>query len=435
MLEFLLALLTTATVGALLVPLLRTRHRHTSRLDHDLAIYRDQLAEVERERAAGALPEAEARAARSEIERRVLAAADKAEAPATADPVWHKYLVPGLSLAIPLFAIGLYLEAGRPGLPAAPFAEREAHPPMPDEDGNTIAKAIAAARARLAEKPDDAMALSALGEVLTAEADGTVTRPAVEAFEKALKSEPGDARALYYLGLHETQSGDSRAALARWLDLEARSPEGAPWLGMLRGEIARVAKAANLDPQQIKPDRKRPTAEPQAGAGMPQPSREQMQAMQNLTPEQRQAAIRSMVEGLEEKMKANPADRDGWLRLANAWRVLGEMKAAGDAYAKADVLGPLEPSLLADWAETQVRQIAPGAPPSAEAVVVLERLEKAEPRNALALFYLGSASFAAGDKPEAARRWKTLLALLPADAPIRGQLEERIKAAETPGAK
>ena len=187
MLEFLLALLTTATVGALLVPLLRTRHRHTSRLDHDLAIYRDQLAEVERERAAGALPEAEARAARSEIERRVLAAADKAEAPATADPVWHKYLVPGLSLAIPLFAIGLYLEAGRPGLPAAPFAEREAHPPMPDEDGNTIAKAIAAARARLAEKPDDAMALSALGEVLTAEADGTVTRPAVEAFEKALK--------------------------------------------------------------------------------------------------------------------------------------------------------------------------------------------------------------------------------------------------------
>jgi cytochrome c-type biogenesis protein CcmH len=62
---------------------------------------------------------------------------------------------------------------------------------------------------------------------------------------------------------------------------------------------------------------------------------------------------------------------------------------------------------------------------------VLERLEKAEPRNGLALFYLGAASFAAGDKAAAARRWKTLLALLPADAPIRAMLEERIKAADS----
>jgi cytochrome c-type biogenesis protein CcmH len=54
MLEFLLALLTTATVGALLIPLLRTRVTSTSRFDGELAIYRDQLAEIERERAAGA---------------------------------------------------------------------------------------------------------------------------------------------------------------------------------------------------------------------------------------------------------------------------------------------------------------------------------------------------------------------------------------------
>ena len=54
------------------------------------------------------------------------------------------------------------------------------------------------------------------------------------------------------------------------------------------------------------------------------------------------------------------------------------------------------------------------------------------PRNALALFYLGAAALAAGDKPAAVRRWKTLLALLPADAPIRAQLEQRIKEAESP---
>ena len=50
MLEFLLALLTTATVGVLLVPLLRTSARRTERLDSALASYRDQLAEIERAR-------------------------------------------------------------------------------------------------------------------------------------------------------------------------------------------------------------------------------------------------------------------------------------------------------------------------------------------------------------------------------------------------
>ena len=64
------------------------------------------------------------------------------------------------------------------------------------------------------------------------------------------------------------------------------------------------------------------------------------------------------------------------------------------------------------------------------ALAVLQRLEKAEPNNALALFYLGTASFAAGDKTDAARRWKALLALVPKDAPIRGMLEQKIKEAQ-----
>jgi cytochrome c-type biogenesis protein CcmH len=428
MLELLLALLTTATVGVLLVPLLRTRHQTTDRLDHELALYRDQLAEVERERAAGALGESEAAAARTEIERRILAAADKSETPATdANPAWHKYLVPALSLAVPLLALGIYLQAGRPGLPSAPFEPGAVrHGPVSPQQ--QIAQVIAQARARLAEKPDDPEALSALAEALTMEANGTVTKPALDAFTKALAARPDDVRAHYYLGLHEAQSGDSRAALARWLELEARSqvdyPGGAPWLPMLRAEIQRVAKAAGVDPQTIRPDRKAPPA------GMPQPSREQMEAMQNLTPEQRQQAIRGMVDGLEQRLQAAPDDRDGWLRLANARSVLGDHARAADAFARADALKPLETAQLADWAESHVRQVAPGAAPSAQAVAVLERLEKAEPRNALALFYLGAASLAAGDKPAAARRWKTLLAMLPADAPIRAQLEERIREAD-----
>src|SRR5437868_132999 len=169
MLEFLLALLTTATVAVLLIPLLRARNPSTSRFDGELAIYRDQLAEVERARAAGALPEAEAAAARTEIERRILAAADSAQTTApAASPTLHKFLPPALALAIPLLALGLYLQVGRPSLPAAPFVAGAK--PAPTGEPLSIARLLADARARVAVQPTDPDAQSALGEALTLEA-------------------------------------------------------------------------------------------------------------------------------------------------------------------------------------------------------------------------------------------------------------------------
>lgn len=418
MLEFVLALLTTATVGVLLIPLLRARVSSTGRLQGELAIYRDQFAELERERLAGTVPESEAAAARVEIERRILAAADKdrAAAPAAA-PVLHRFLPPALALLIPLLALGLYLQIGSPSLPAASFVAG-ARPPAGQQQID-IPRLVADARAHAAAHPDDPDAQSALGEALTLEADGTVTEPAVAAFNKALAAQPDDPRAFYYLGLHQAQSGDSRAALKRWQELLVKSAPDAPYLPMLRAEIAGVAKAAGLDVPQL------PQAPPPGS-----PTRDQVEAMQNLSPAERQQAIRGMVEGLAARLKENPDDRAGWLRLANAWKVLGENASVIDAYAHADALDPVDARLLADWAEAHVRQLKPGEPPSPAAVAVLQRLERAEPRNALALFYLGAADFAASDKRAAARRWKALLALLPADAPIRTMLEQRIKEAE-----
>src|SRR5258708_31656494 len=186
MLEFLLALLTTATVGVLLVPLLRSRTASTGRLEGELAIYRDQLAEIERERAAGPWPESEAAAARIEVERRMLAAADAAPAaPSATSPTLHKFLPPPRGRAIPLLGLGLYLQTGRPGLPAAPFVAGKP-PPAATDEPFSVEKLLATARARVAAQPDDPDALSALGEALTLEANGTVTRPAVDAFTQAL---------------------------------------------------------------------------------------------------------------------------------------------------------------------------------------------------------------------------------------------------------
>ncbi len=434
MLEFLLALLTTVTVAVLLVPLLKPRLAATDRLASDTAVYRDQLAEVERERTAGTLSEAEAAAVRTEIERRLLAAADKDLAgPRGSSPAsssWHRFLTPALCLLIPLFALGLYLQLGQPGLPAAPF---EALKPQVDRKSVQVAALRTSAQFRelLAQEGEQPEYLSGLGEALTYEADGVVTQPAQDAFRRALAKTQDDPRAMFYLGLAEAQAGDSRAALDRWANLERRSPPDAPWLPTLRAEIARVARAAGLPNPSPPPGQSSVPAQPPAGPG---PTQDQVQAMQNLSPAERQQAIRGMVEGLEARLRAappgRPEDRDGWLRLANARRVLGENAAAAESFAKADAIAPLDPRQLADWAETHVRQLQPGGAPSPDAVAVLERLEKAEPKNALALFYLGAADLARGDKADAARRWKALLALLPPDAPIRGMLEAKIKETE-----
>jgi cytochrome c-type biogenesis protein CcmH len=438
MLEFFLALFTAATVGVLLIPLLRVSLTGADRLDQDLAIYRDQLAEIDRERADGSLAGPEAAAARTEIERRLLVAAERdtavtAKTPPPA-PALHRLLPPALCLLIPALALGVYLAIGQPGVPSAPFIARAGLPASaPADETPDLARQIEAARERLKANPDDPDTLSELGELLTEQTQGTVPQPAVDAFRRALEKQPDDPRAMFYLGLHDAQAGDSKAALTRWLDLEARSPEGAPWLPTLRAEIDRVAKLANIDPLTIKPDRKPPAeaaAPSQAAPGMPQPTEEQREAMAKMSPQERQQAIRGMVDQLAARLDANPGDRDGWLRLANARRVLGEPIKAAEAYARADALAPLDPRLLADWAETWVRQLAPGAPPPPEAVAVLQRLEKADPNNALALFYLGAASFSQGDKSDAALRWKKLLALLPPAAPIRGMLEGKIKEAE-----
>ncbi|MCA0305081.1 MAG: c-type cytochrome biogenesis protein CcmI, partial [Proteobacteria bacterium] len=417
MLELALALLATLTVGALLLPFLRGGPEapvatDAERLEGELGIYRDQLAEIEAERAAGTLPEADAAAARLEIERRVLAAAEGRKPAAAPSTNLHRWVPPAIALLVPLLALGLYLRLGHPGLPSAPFVAGAA---MPDGERQIdVARLVADARARVAAQPNDGEAQSALGEALTLEANGTVTPSAVAAFKRALALQPADARALYYLGLYEAQAGDSPAALRLWRELVEKSPPDAPYLPALRAEIARLARASGAPAA---------PADSAGGSAMPQPTREQQEAMASMTPDQRQQTIRTMVEGLAARLQDNPQDRAGWLRLANAWKVLGENGNAVDAYARADALGPVDARVLADWAESHVRGLKPGEPPPAAAVAVLKRLEQADPKNGLALFYLGAADFAAGDRKAAAQRWKTLLSMLPPDAPIRPLLE------------
>jgi cytochrome c-type biogenesis protein CcmH len=73
----------------------------------------------------------------------------------------------------------------------------------------------------------------------------------------------------------------------------------------------------------------------QAPAG---PSAADLEAAKAMTPEQRQAMIRAMVERLAARLEANPDDEEGWQRLARAYTVLGDDEKAAEAAARAAAL-------------------------------------------------------------------------------------------------
>src|ERR1043165_4018869 len=125
----LFALMTAAAIFAALWPLGRGT-RGAVRADNDLAVYRDQLDEIGRDRAAGLIGEAEAEAARVEVSRRLIAAADAAPAaPPTGSGTFRRRFVSvGPRIAVPFIPPALYLTLGSPKIPAQPLASRDTTP-------------------------------------------------------------------------------------------------------------------------------------------------------------------------------------------------------------------------------------------------------------------------------------------------------------------
>ena len=120
-----LALMTAVAMLAVLWPL--ARRTGSLRSGSDVAVYRDQLEEIERDRAAGLIADQEAASAQVEVSRRLLAAAEAQPAPqASADvATWRRRAVALVALlVVPLGAAGLYLALGSPSLPDQPLAPR-----------------------------------------------------------------------------------------------------------------------------------------------------------------------------------------------------------------------------------------------------------------------------------------------------------------------
>jgi cytochrome c-type biogenesis protein CcmH len=343
-------LMIAAVLALLLAPLWRREAPPAAeRRDYDLAVHRDQLREIDRDLEQELFTVEEAAAARLEIERRMLAAADGAEPAARAAAGRSRMTAVAVGLFLPLTAVLLYLVLGSPGRPDLPLAARQSDLAQQ----NDMQRLVQQLRQRLQQQPGNpegwlllarsyatlgqleasadayrraadltnrrADILSAWGEVLT-EIDGKeIGDDARRLFEEALAQDPGEPRARFYVGAAKAQGGDLKGALDDWLALAAQSPPEAPWMPALTEQIR--AAAAKL------------------GGGAGGPSAADVDAASKMAPADRDAMIRTMVEGLAEKLRENPNDREGWLRLGRSYQVLGETEKAEDAFARARALG------------------------------------------------------------------------------------------------
>ena len=72
-----------------------------------------------------------------------------------------------------------------------------------------------------------------------------------------------------------------------------------------------------------------------ATAGIPGPTREQMQAGAQMPKGQQEAMIAGMVDGLETKLKTNPKNESGWIMLMRSRVQLGEQSKSSTALQNA----------------------------------------------------------------------------------------------------
>ena len=369
------------TVGAILAvwwPL--ARRQRLARSGSDVAVYRDQLEEIDRDEAASLIGRVEADAARVEVSRRLIAAAETANAAsAVAVPVAAgKYRWATLAAAITLIPLGAgvtYLSLGSPNLVPVSMNAATGGPPLPGGIENTVAEvetylesnpkngrgwellapvylrlgrfddAVRARRNALEIFGPDAARLGDLGEAIVMASNGVVTPEAKGLFERANATDPEDVMAQYYLGLNAKQEGRRDEAVKRWTALVSGAREGAEWLPLVKNALARI-------------DEKGPSAvaaAPSAAGVAP--------------PEHSGGTIEAMVERLAERLKKDGSDVPGWIQLVRSYRVLGKADKVNAAIADAhtalandqEAVQRLDQGLAGLEAEASARASSPGA--------------------------------------------------------------------------
>ncbi len=394
------------TAFVLARPLIAGRGEAEGQDTADAQIFRDQLDEVERDLARGTISEAEAEGARVEVSRRLLAASARAESAGALRPApqGHSGLMAGLALiGTPALAAALYFGLGQPGMPDQPLSERrtvgaaqaqasdrpsqaeaEAEiaqnlPPAPAEQDPEYVALVTRLEGVVAARPDDVEGPRLLGnglmrlgrwseawqvfektialldgqadaelhasqaEAMIMAAGGYVSPEAEATIARALQIDASSAIGRYYAGLALRQAGRLDEAIAIWQALRRDSPADAPyleWLGMMLAETIQARDGT-----------------------APGPSQEDMQAAQEMTPEERMAMVEGMVARLADRLTSQGGTAEEWGRLMASYATLEQPEQAKQAFElalQAYPEGPEAEALRTHAARLQI--IEPTAP-------------------------------------------------------------------------
>jgi cytochrome c-type biogenesis protein CcmH len=338
---FLFALMTVAAVFAVLWPLGRGGWPQND--GSEAAVYKDQLSEIDRDLAAGQIGSSEAEAARVEIGRRLLAAADHQRDPPAASSIRLRRSAAVMALVgLPVVSLALYLSLGSPHLGDFPLAQRNRAPAATQSLDNLVAQveahleknptdgrgwdvlapvlarlgryddAVRAYRNSITYNGDSADRRADLGEVLAGAAGGVVTSEAKTEFERAIALNAEEVKANYFLGLAAEQDGRTAEAASIWRAMLAKASSDAPWRPLLQAALARVG-----------------------GSTAPVLSDDAMAAAKDMNETDRGAMIHGMVDRLASRLKQNGDDVEGWLRLVRAYMVMGDRDKAKSALTDA----------------------------------------------------------------------------------------------------
>jgi cytochrome c-type biogenesis protein CcmH len=338
---FVFALMTAAAIFAVLWPLGRGNRPPSD--GSEATVYKDQLAEIDRDVAAGLIGAPEAVAARVEISRRLLAAADSEREPVIRSSArWRRVAAVVALVGLPILAIATYLPLGSPRLGDFSLAARTRAPEGTQPLDNLVAQVeqhleksptdgrgwnvLAPVLARLGRYDDAVRAFrnsityngesaerrADLGEAITAAAGGVVTSEAKAEFEHAMALDGDTAKASYFLGLAAEQDGRASDAGSIWRAMLAKAPANVPWRPLVQAALARVDSSA-----------------------APVLSNDTMAAAKDMSEGDRGAMIRGMVDRLATRLKQNGDDVQGWLRLVRAYMVMGDREKAKSALTDA----------------------------------------------------------------------------------------------------
>jgi cytochrome c-type biogenesis protein CcmH len=344
------ALLTIAACLAVLWPLARGSSVKPD-TGNDLRVYKDQLAEIDSDVERGAIAVGEAEQARAEIGRRIVRQASAAASTsARAGGRAFRWVALAAVLSVPVVSWGLYGLIGSPDLPSQPLEARLLKPP----GESTAEELVARAESHLAQNPEDgrgwdvlapaylrlsrfddaitayrnairlegesAERVAGLAEASTMANGGIVSAEAEAMFRKALAIDPKTGKARFFLAMGLVQDGKKAEAREAWEAMRDDQRLDQQW-----------RRAAEYALTQL-------TQREVAQTGGP--SQEAVDQAAEMSSQDRAAMIEQMVAGLDQKLRDNPDDPEGWIKLVRSYLVLGKQDAAKAAVKRAiDALG------------------------------------------------------------------------------------------------